>query len=692
MFAPAISPHNPNLMFVSCDMGGLYRSENGGASWHLLDVRMVRGSTTSAPVFHPKDRSIVYHADEEGLKISKDEGKTFKLYFERAPWGDSKIRKIYIDGMQGRIMFVGLENGAYVSTDAGASWRKCAGVEGETVGFYVALDESLFIATRSGIFCSAKGGFVWIKQVQGLPSDLRIRSFCGGWDSRTGKSVIYCVTPTKGNEGGIYRSTDSARNWKRVMGGGINAKADFKFVACAENDGTVVYATCEGSGDAPPEHFTVWKSVDSGENWEYVYNGDPNFKKRNVETGWLAYDFNWGWGGPALGFCVARNNSHYLLHTDSGQVHLSRDGAAHWTQVFSRFADEGQPSKGKRWTSCGLEVTTVWGVYFDPNNLERIFICYTDIGFARSEDGGKTWYSSIEGSPWKNSFYELEFDTKSKRIYAAAADQHDIPHWTQIEDEKGKGGGGVVFSDDEGKSWKVLGKELPQGPCTSVAINPKTKGLYCVIYGRGVFKYDASEDKWNDITGDLAKNRNPHYYKIKFHSDGTLFCLITGWRQGKSFDVKGGLWQTRDDGKTWKCLTEKLNLFWPMGFDFDPSDSNVIYIAHAAAPQRTDGGLLKTTDGGKNWKELSVPYNRKYCSYVHAYAPLVDKRNPKVVFLATATHGLFVSTDSGKNWTEITSIPFLSVHSVTFNPKKKDEAFVSTMGAGVFRIKLPISK
>ena len=694
LFAPAISPHNHRLLFVSSDMGGLFRSEDGGATWRLLDVRSVRGSTTSAPIFHPRDKRIIYHADSDGLKVSKDGGKRWSLMLKRPPWGDAKIRRIYIDGKEGRIFFVGLDDGAYISTDTGKMWRKCYGVEGEAVGFYVAEDQSLYVATTKGVWGSSlrSVGAVWTKLVNGLPTNPRIRSFCGGWfkRGRRGNAILYSLLSNKGKRGGIYRSTDGGRTWKRIMGGGINEKAKFRHIACAENRPTVVYATCEATDYEPPEHFTVWKSTDAGKSWKFTYNGDPRWKNQNIKLGWLPYDYKWGWGGAALGFCVARNDYRHLIYTDSGQIHISIDAGANWYQAFTRFADTGTPSAGKRWESCGLEVTTVWGVYFDITKPERLFICYTDIGLARSEDGGRTWTHSVKGSPWKNTFYELAFDVRRNLIYAAAADMHDIPHWKAIEGEKGKGGGGVLVSSDGGKSWKVLGKDkgLPKGPCTSVALHPQTKDVYCVIYGEGVFVYDKENERWFDVTGNMADYENPHFWRIKFHPDGTLFCLITGWREGSRFEVKGALWRSKDNGKSWQNITKKLKLYWPMGFDFDPTDSDVIYLAFAAAPRLSDGGLLKTTDGGKRWKELKVPYNRKFCSYVHGYAPIVSRRNPKLVFLATATHGLFASGNGGRRWVEISSLPFLNIHSVTFNPREKDEVFISTMGAGVLRGRL----
>ena len=55
MYAPAISPHDPNLLFVACDMGGVYRSADGGATWTMLDKRQLRDAACCPVVFHPRD-------------------------------------------------------------------------------------------------------------------------------------------------------------------------------------------------------------------------------------------------------------------------------------------------------------------------------------------------------------------------------------------------------------------------------------------------------------------------------------------------------------------------------------------------------------------------------------------------------------------------------------------------------------
>src|SRR5579872_72580 len=47
-FAPSYSPLDPNLVFLQCDMGGIYRSTNNAANYTMLDFTQF-GSSTDYP-------------------------------------------------------------------------------------------------------------------------------------------------------------------------------------------------------------------------------------------------------------------------------------------------------------------------------------------------------------------------------------------------------------------------------------------------------------------------------------------------------------------------------------------------------------------------------------------------------------------------------------------------------------------
>ena len=77
MFAPAISPANPNLMMLNCDMSAAYISEDGGLNWRMIHQAQLRSDTACRPAFHPTDPNILYASSGGRLKISRDRGKTF---------------------------------------------------------------------------------------------------------------------------------------------------------------------------------------------------------------------------------------------------------------------------------------------------------------------------------------------------------------------------------------------------------------------------------------------------------------------------------------------------------------------------------------------------------------------------------------------------------------------------------------
>ena len=53
MFTPAISPADPDLMMLNCDMSAAYVSEDGGRNWRMVHQAQLRSDTRCRPAFHP---------------------------------------------------------------------------------------------------------------------------------------------------------------------------------------------------------------------------------------------------------------------------------------------------------------------------------------------------------------------------------------------------------------------------------------------------------------------------------------------------------------------------------------------------------------------------------------------------------------------------------------------------------------
>src|SRR5437867_10611108 len=75
-FYPAISPHDPRLVLVACDMTGAYISKDGGDSWRMFNL----GGPVKFFAFDPNDSKVIYAATQV-LWRSADGGRTWSLVY-----------------------------------------------------------------------------------------------------------------------------------------------------------------------------------------------------------------------------------------------------------------------------------------------------------------------------------------------------------------------------------------------------------------------------------------------------------------------------------------------------------------------------------------------------------------------------------------------------------------------------------
>jgi hypothetical protein len=216
MFAPAISPVDPNLMMLNCDMSGAFLSRDGGQHWRMIHQSQLRSSTRCRPAFHPTDAKVIFAAQSgQGMKVSRDGGvywepvcgeKGDSPHLPERPEGffaqmgtvpffpPQDLRgEIAIDPGHPQRMMAGDEHSVFLSPDGGRSWRACQGPQGRTVAFHFdqttpADRRACFAATELGIWRSDDGGVTWSEKTAGLPWK-GIRSFAGGSRSDAAGSI-----------------------------------------------------------------------------------------------------------------------------------------------------------------------------------------------------------------------------------------------------------------------------------------------------------------------------------------------------------------------------------------------------------------------------------------------------------------------------------------------------------------------
>ena len=146
----------------------------------------------------------------------------------------------------------------------------------------------------------------------------------------------------------------------------------------------------------------------------------------------------------------------------------------------------------------------------------------------------------------------------------------------------------------------------------------------------------------------------------------------------------GGVWETRDTGKTWNPRTDDQPSLSTGAIAFDPTNPLIVYAGTGEGDSASalGIGLLKSTDGGTTWTQhAAAPFQG-----IGFYDLVVDPLNTKHILAAT-TAGLFESTNGGAAWQQRRSQVTwdLSMHPPNAaNPNSVKEIFAACQD-GLFR-------
>lgn len=106
----------------------------------------------------------------------------------------------------------------------------------------------------------------------------------------------------------------------------------------------------------------------------------------------------------------------------------------------------------------------------------------------------------------------------------------------------------------------------------------------------------------------------------------------------------GGVWRTRDKGKTWIPLCDNFSNMKVYALTIDPTNSNVFYWGSS------NSIIYKSNDAGASWTKMATLGN-----YGSVNKILIDPTNPSKIFATGSYCGIFKSTDGGRNWQKVTN-------------------------------------
>jgi photosystem II stability/assembly factor-like uncharacterized protein len=691
-FYPAVSPHDSNFVVVGSDMTGTYLTRDGGKNWRMINLRGVPRFF----VFDPSDPKTLY-AQTIGLWRSTDAGTTWDLVVPdprnvtgisaiddhgeeefQTTTGAGSVVALAVDPKDSHTLFAVFSAGGRQSlrrsNDWGRSWAAVGGeIPARSNRLYIDPDSSpkdptVYVVGTDRVAVLAGGSLRSGPGSGGMFVDASV-----GFPGHGAKAVIYGAARSA-----VYVSRDGGATWVRTT-----PAQRLQAIATSLSHPNVAYVSFGSMGQGQPRSFGVARTTDFGATWSYPWK-EAEKKAPNVDDGWVSARFGPGWGENPLTLAVAPGISDICYATDLGRTLRSLDGGATWTATYTRRTQNGD------WTTTGLDVTTNYGVHFDPFNPKHVFIGYTDIGLFGSDDGGSSWHSStVNGVPreWLNTTYWVAFDPDVRgRLWAVMSGTHDLPRpkmWRRASPSSYKGG--VVRSDDGGKTWRAMTGGMQQTAATHILLDPHSKPdariLYVTGFGKGVFRSGDGGKTWEARNTGLPAPE-PLAWRLAQDRDGVLYVILARRSDDGSIgtDRDGFLYRSRNAGESWEKIPLPPGVNGPNGLAIDPADPKRLYLAawRRNIPDAAGGGgIYVSADAGVTWRQV-LSKNQ------HIYDVTIDSRDKSVLYACGFESSAWRSTDRGESWQRIRGYNFKWGHRVIPDPRDASMIFVTTFGGSVW--------
>lgn len=693
-YNPTISPHDPNTVLVSCDMTGAYITHDGGRSWRMFNLR----GTVKFFAFDPNNARVIY-ADATALWRSRDTGDTWELVYPKA----AAVRGIRMDSdhaeetilaepdplgtitafgvspRDSKTLFAAASKNAksalFVSHDSGDTWQPVAelpepalslGIDPHTSGN----GESIAVSGEHGLTWKTDSGV----HTQAAPRGVTFRNLSVG-SGGNGEVVLYAAS-----DRGAFVSRDRGASWQKCVLPGQGA--DLRAVETSLHHPTTAYLSFANLELAGETWEGVAKTEDAGRTWRLLWKENRQAAD-NVRDAWITQRFGPDWGENPLMLGVAQDDPNLCYATDLGRTLKTIDGGAHWDAVYSRQSGDGE------WTSTGLDVTTSYGIHFDPFNAARQFITYTDIGLFRSEDGGQSWASSTQGVPsaWLNTTYWIAFDPEVRgRMWSVNSGTHDLPRpkmWRRTPVTNYKGG--VCRSDDGGKTWTKSNAGMEETAATHILLDERSSAnartLYVAAFGRGVYKSTDDGRTWSLKNRGITQ-QEPFAWRLLQASDGTLYVLIARRSENGSIgnEADGAIYRSTDGAENWTRVPMPAGANAPNGLASDPRAAKRLYLAtwaRAIGMHGEGGGIFVSDDGGNTWRHTLIQDQ-------HVYDVTIDPRNPNVLYVAGFESSAWRSSDRGEHWVRIPGFNFKWGQRAIPDPMDETSVYITTFGGSVW--------
>jgi photosystem II stability/assembly factor-like uncharacterized protein len=464
----AVSPSRPSVVYaiVEAEKTALYRSDDVGASWTEVSTSLnvqVRPFYFGELVVDPADFRRVYKPGFL-LTVSTDGGKSFTSPF--SGFGSSihpDHHALWIDPTNPQTVILGTDGGVYVSHDRAARWRA---VEDLPVSqfYHVAHD----MEWPYNVYGGLQDNGTWTG-----PSRAPGGILSGHWKN-IGFGDGFWAFPDPTTPGHVYveyqggqlmrvaQATGEVKSIHPYAGEG-EEKLRFNWntpIHLSPNDPKVLYYGSQ----------YLHRSADRGESWQTISpdltTDDPE-KQRQQESGGLTTDNTTAENHCTI-FTISESPQDPAViwaGTDDGNLQVTRDGGATWSEVSANAA--GVP-----------DGTWVSRVEASPHDAATAFVT-----FDGHHSGDMATYVH-KTTDYGATFTSLATDDLDG--YAHVVKQDPVhPGLLYLGTEHG-----LFLSVDGGGQWARFEENLPPVSVRDLVVHPTEHDLILATHGRGIYVID----------------------------------------------------------------------------------------------------------------------------------------------------------------------------------------------------------
>jgi photosystem II stability/assembly factor-like uncharacterized protein len=467
----ALAASEPGVAYAVIESrnGGVFRSNDRGRTWTRQSATNQRASYYSQIRVDPNDANRVWLL-ATSIFSSVDGGKTFIVDSASQTGVHPDHHALWIDPRDSRHMMLGNDGGFYATYDRAQHWQF---VDNLPISqFY-----DIAVDTRDPywIYGGAQDNGQWA-----LPSrtfsrggmtnaDVMNTGYADGFQAAVDQRdprLIY----TESQQGRLYLVDTRTREERWLTPYPADAKERYRFnwntpLLAVPHDSSLFYIGAQ----------RLLQTRDRGDTWQTaspdLTTNPADWRRMPLGAGFSAReslsrdDGITNYGTITTIGTTSKAPGTVYIGTDDGQVQMTTDAGAHWTNITSRFR-----LSAPRWVGKVLPSRVdgrVAYVTFDGHNDDDL----TPYVF-RSADGGATWTSIAGDLPAGLVVRTIEEHPRNLNLLFLGTEF------------------GLYLTFDGGRHWARAGGNMPPVRVDRVILNDATNDLLVATHGRGIIVLD----------------------------------------------------------------------------------------------------------------------------------------------------------------------------------------------------------